>query len=113
MKPGDERINGDHQVRVLQFVKKLNIATASQLAYHLLQILPTLMVAIDSDAAESIQLLLNYNFQADTDKNGDNILCRAIRKGKKYECTAFVGDMMYYIYTVLVDVLQYIAILTG
>ena len=52
------------------------------------------MVAVDSDAAESIELLLNYNFWADTDENGDNILCRAIKKGKKYVCAVFVGDIM-------------------
>ena len=50
------------------------------------------MVAVDSDAAESIELLLDYHFWADMDENGDNILCRAIRKGKKY--VVFAGDMM-------------------
>ena len=56
------------------------------------------MLATDNNAAECVKVLLNNGFHTDEkDKNGENALCRAIRKGKKYAivvthgiCTAFM-----------------------
>ena len=40
------------------------------------------MLATDNNAAQCVKVLLNYGFSTDvTDENGDNILCRAIKKG--------------------------------
>ena len=42
------------------------------------------MLAVDGDSSDCVELLLHRNFEADMeDENEDNLLCRAIKKGKK------------------------------
>ena len=43
------------------------------------------MSAADNDASDCVKLLLDHNFSADIeDENHDNILCRAIKRGRQY-----------------------------
>ena len=43
------------------------------------------MLAADCDAFDCVKLLLDYKFPVDDeDENDDNVLCRAIKKKRKY-----------------------------
>ena len=50
-----------------------------------------LTLATDNNAAECVKVLLNNGFYTDEkDENGENALCRAIRKGNKYEVSSLL-----------------------